>query len=661
MQKGKPDFQLFKYFPVIGGLLALLIGVVWIGFSDAFLASLFDDAESITYYQSVKGYLFICFFSFVVWLLLKQQYRFLYELNESEAALQKTVQLSTERQAQLKESENRFQQLVDSMTTISVQGYDEYGTVMFWNTGSEHVYGYTRAEAMGKNLVDLIIPEHMRPVVTEAIAEMVKTGVAHQAEELQLLRKDGSYVDVFSSHAVIKLPNRTSQVYCIDIDLTALKMQEAQVAFLAQYDPLTGLANRQFFASQVEQAIRLARRKNTLVAILALDLDHFKTINDSYGHTLGDRMLKHVAERLRQCCRDTDTVSRLSGDEFAIMREHLEQAEDVAHFAQAIMQQLQQSVVLDGITLSTAVSIGISLFPQHHTTAETLLQGADAALYKAKAEGRNTYYYYSDQLTEQARQRLVTEARLRQAVKSGELSCFYQPQLDITSNRIVGAELLLRWQDTELGFVSPAVFIPIAESTGLIHIIGHQVLMHACRQGKAWLDAGLPPVRLAVNVSAHQFHKGNLLQELRTVLEETGYPAEYLELEVTESALMHDEDEVVAVMQQLRETGVRLAIDDFGTGYSCLAYLQRLPLDVLKVDMRFVKDMVANPDDRQISKAIIELAHTLRFEVLAEGVETQEQRDLLLSMACDYYQGYLFSRPVPADVFEQLLQTQSQG
>lgn len=643
----------------MGGLLALFIGVVWIGFSDAMLASFFDDAASITYYQSVKGYLFICFFSFVVWLLLKQQYRFLYELNESELALQKTVKVSAEREAQLQESENRFQQLVDSMSTISVQGYDEYGTVVFWNKGSEHVYGYSRAEAMGRNLVDLIIPEHMRPIVKENIAEMVKTGVSHHAEELQLQRKDGSYVDVFSSHAVIKLPNGTSQVYCIDIDLTAVKMQEAQIAFLAQYDPLTGLANRQFFASQVEQAIKLARRKNRSVALLALDLDHFKTINDSYGHTLGDRFLKHVSDRLRQCCRDTDTVARFGGDEFAIMREHLEHAEDVARFAQDIMMQLQQPVVIDGIELSTAASIGISLYPQHHHNVEALLQGADAALYKAKAEGRNTYYYYSDQLTEQARQRLVMEGRLRQAVKAGELSCFYQPQVDLRTGRIVGAELLLRWQDAELGFVSPATFIPIAESTGLIHRIGQSVLMQACKQGKAWLDMGLPPVRLAVNVSAHQFHKGELANELQEALASTGYPADLLELEVTESALMQDEEDVVKMMQKLRQTGVRLAIDDFGTGYSCLAYLQRLPLDLLKVDRRFINNMVGSEDDRQISKAIIELAHTLRFDVLAEGVETEEQRELLASMACDYYQGYLFSRPVPADVFEQLLKDQA--
>lgn len=559
-------------------------------------------------------------------------------------------------QMKLEESELRFRTLLDSMPTISVQGYDEEGKTLYWNKGSEKVYGYSRKEAVGRNLLDLIIPEKMQDGVREAINLMASSGEARHAEELTLRRKDGSPVTVYSSHAVIILPDKKPQIYCIDIDLTDYKQQEAQLAFLAQYDPLTHLPNRHYFANQLDQALKVARRENLQLAVLILDLDNFKNINDSYGHKTGDLLLQRVAEKLQICCRETDSLARLGGDEFAILIEHLDTPEDAARFAQELLQNLQQPMLLEqDLELSTAASIGISLYPTHHDNVEALLQGADAALYKAKSEGRNTYYYYSDQLTAQARQRLVLESRLRQAIKKQQLRCYYQPQLDIKTGSIIGAELLLRWQDPELGFISPDLFIPLAESSGLIHLIGQQVLQQACIQGQAWLNEGLPPITLAVNVSVQQFGRGDLEQQVKMVLAESGFPARLLELEVTESALMLDEEKVVLTMQQLRETGVRLAIDDFGTGYSSLAYLQRLPLDILKVDRRFIANMTANTDDRQIAKAIIELGHTLRFEVLAEGVETAEQLALLQDMACDYYQGYYFSKAVPAEEFRRLL------
>jgi len=559
-------------------------------------------------------------------------------------------------QMKLEESELRFRTLLDSMPTISVQGYDEEGKTLYWNKGSEKVYGYSRNEAVGRNLLDLIIPEKMQEGVREAINLMASSGEARHAEELTLRRKDGSPVTVYSSHTVIILPDKKPQIYCIDIDLTDYKQQEAQLAFLAQYDPLTHLPNRHYFANQLDQALKVARRENLQLAVLILDLDNFKNINDSYGHKTGDLLLQRVAEKLQICCRETDSLARLGGDEFAILIEHLDTPEDAARFAQELLQNLQQPMLLEqDLELSTAASIGISLYPTHHDNVEALLQGADAALYKAKSEGRNTYYYYSDQLTAQARQRLVLESRLRQAIKKQQLRSYYQPQLDIKTGSIIGAELLLRWQDPELGFISPDLFIPLAESSGLIHLIGQQVLQQACIQGQAWLNEGLPPITLAVNVSVQQFGRGDLEQQVKMVLAESGFPARLLELEVTESALMLDEEKVVLTMQQLRETGVRLAIDDFGTGYSSLAYLQRLPLDILKVDRRFIANMTANTDDRQITKAIIELGHTLRFEVLAEGVETAEQLALLQDMACDYYQGYYFSKAVPAEEFRRLL------
>lgn len=751
-----------RYYPLFGALLYLLFGALWITFSDQLLLTLAVDPQTLSRYQSYKGYFYIALTAALAWLLLKQRLHFSRSLTKSEYILDQTIEkaaagiahvsptgqflrvnqelcrllgysmaelrelsfqqlthpmdlardqalveetlsglrqhyslekrylrkdgqviwarlsvsliaatdisetffvsviqdISDVKLAQLKleESELRFRTLLDSMPTISVQGYDEDGTTLFWNKGSELVYGYSSQEAIGRSLLDLIIPEKMQEGVREAVSQMVSSGEARHAEELVLKRKDGSPVTVYSSHAVVILPDKKPQIYCIDIDLTTYKQQEAQLAFLAQYDPLTHLPNRHFFANQLEQALKVARREQLQLAVLILDLDNFKNINDSYGHNVGDQLLKQVAEKLRICCRDTDTLARLGGDEFAILIEHLEQPEDAARFAQELMSTMQQTLMLPpDLELSAAASIGISLFPQHHDNVEALLQGADAALYKAKAEGRNTYYYYSDQLTAQARQRLVLEGRLRNAIKTGQLHCYYQPQLEVATGRIIGAELLLRWRDPELGFVSPEIFIPLAESSGLIHALGIQVLQQACVQGKAWLDEGLPAISLAVNVSAHQFSRGELGQQVRTLLAETGFPAKFLELEVTESALMQDEDKVIETMQQLRATGVRLAIDDFGTGYSSLAYLQRLPLDLLKVDRRFICNMTTNPDNQQITKAIIELGHTLRFEVLAEGVETAEQLAMLQQMSCNYYQGYLFSKPVPAETFRQLL------
>lgn len=563
-------------------------------------------------------------------------------------------------QQQLQESEQRFRALLDKMPNISVQGYNENGTTLYWNKGSELIYGYSRQEALGNNLLELIIPQHMHEGVQEAVSLMAITGQPRAAEELTLQRKDGSPVTVYSSHAVIILPDKKPQIYCIDIDLTERKQQEAKLAFLAEYDLLTHLPNRHLFSSKIAQALKIARRDHLQLAVLILDLDNFKTINDSYGHNTGDLLLKRIAEKLQICCGENETLARLGGDEFAILIEHLPHPEDVARFALELLAALQQPMILQfDIEVSSSASIGISLFPQHTDNVEALLQGADAALYKAKADGRNTYSYYNDQLTALAKQRLVLEAKLRQALKLEQLECYYQAQIDLSTNQITGAELLIRWFDAEQGFIAPDQFIPIAEACGLIQEIGRFVLKQACNQGQTWLQQGLAPIRLAVNVSTHQFSKGDLQQDVKQVLQQTGFPAHLLELEVTESALMQDKDKVIATMQSLRAAGIRLAIDDFGTGYSSLAYLQQLPLDVLKVDRRFIDNITHNEDDKQISKAIIELGHTLRFEVLAEGVETAEQLALLKEMACDYYQGYYYSKPLPAEAFRQLLLKQA--
>ncbi|MDX1678432.1 putative bifunctional diguanylate cyclase/phosphodiesterase [Arsukibacterium sp.] len=560
---------------------------------------------------------------------------------------------------QLLESELRFRTLLDNAPQISVQGYDQNGTTIYWNRASELIYGYSKEEALGRSLLQLIIPDELHQEVRQAMTYMAEHAEPIAAEELTLKRKDGSLISVFSNHAVVKLPDKPPQIFCIDIDLTERKRQAAQLAFLAEFDPLTQLPNRQHFSNRLTSAVKQAKRNQQYLAVMILDLDHFKDINDSYGHQTGDNLLLQVSERLNLCCRETDTLARLGGDEFVFLVEQLAQPEDAARVADKILQQLHAPFTPGQQTeLNVAASVGICIYPLHADSAEALLQGADAALYRAKADGRNTYSFYSDSLTMQARARLVLEQRLRNAMKQNHLTCYYQPQLDISSGRIIGAEVLLRWLDPVDGVISPDTFIPLAEASGLIHPIGQFVLEQACRQGKAWQLEGLPNVNLAINVSAQQFNKGDLQQKIAAILQETGFDPACLELEVTENALMGDEEVVITTIMALRAKGIKLAIDDFGTGYSSLAYLKRLPVDVLKIDRRFIENLPQAEDDRSITEAIIDLAHNLRFKVLAEGVETAEQLAFLRQQRCDYYQGYYFSKAVPATAFAQLLKQQ---
>lgn len=438
-------------------------------------------------------------------------------------------------------------------------------------------------------------------------------------------------------------------------DITERKQYERQLETLANYDSLTGLANRVLFLNHLQTSITQSRRTKELTALLMFDLDRFKNINDSYGHDAGDELLQIVAERFSSRLREGDVISRLGGDEFAVVLEHLSRPEDAGRVAEEMIGALGEEYKLSGgESIHISSSAGIVLFPEHGENAAELLQHADAALYKAKAEGRGTYHYYTDELTDSARRRIECEIRLHRAIAHQEFEVYYQPQVHIQTGRIVGAEALVRWNCPIRGVVSPGEFISIAEETGLIGEIGEWVLIETCRQGKIWLDQG-HRLTLAVNLSAYQVRHQNIPLMVENALKKSGYPADRLELELTESALMQREEEAVEMLHSLRAHGIRLAIDDFGTGYSSLSYLKRFPIDVLKIDKSFVDDIPFENDDMAIVSAIIAMGQALGFQVLAEGTEREEQIEFLKQKGCTMYQGYFKSPPVPAEAFEKLL------
>lgn len=438
-------------------------------------------------------------------------------------------------------------------------------------------------------------------------------------------------------------------------DITERKIYEDRLEQLANYDPLTGLSNRGLMMSYLYNSVNQAKRNNSIVAFLMFDLDRFKDINDSYGHSAGDELLKEVAKRFMLRLRDGDMIARLGGDEFAVVLENIGRPESAGRFAKEVIATLSAEYKLStGAVVHISSSAGIALFPDNAQDGENLLQYADAALYKAKAEGRGTYRYYTDELTDLARNRIECEMQLRRALVNQEFEVYYQPQVHIATGRIVGAEALIRWNSPIRGMVSPVEFIPIAEETGLIAEIGEWVLNETCKQGKIWLDQG-HRLTLAVNLSAHQVRHQNIPLMVEKALKQSGYPADRLELEITESALMQREEETVEMLHTLRAHGIRLAIDDFGTGYSSLSYLKRFPIDVLKIDKSFVDDIPFENDDMAIVTAIIAMAEALGFQVLAEGTEREEQIAFLKEKGCTMYQGYFKSPPVPAEAFVRLL------
>lgn len=517
--------------------------------------------------------------------------------------------------------------------------------------------GYSADQVIGKAASLLQSGLHPKSFYEEMWRRIICEG--HWQGEIINKRADGTTYPELLNISVVKNPEGGVSHYVgIFADISKQKESEDKLAFLDYHDQLTGLANRKTLMLRLDHAIRNAQKNKKQVALLLIDLDRFKNVNDSYGHMVGDELLKRVAQTLDTQLENVDTLARLGGDEFALLVDDVHSVEQLSTLALRVIHLLAKTWTLSNhITVTIGASIGISLSPQNGHNANQLLQHTDAALYQAKADGRARFCYFSETLTQDARYRIELETRMHRALLNHELKVYFQPQVDIKSGKIIGAEALVRWLDPEQGLLTPAQFIEQCEQNGQIIDLGRQMLEMTCLQGKAWLDQGFEPISLAVNLSPRQLKESHLYQDLVDILTATQYPPEYLELELTESALMMHEHEVVILLEKIRGLGIRLAIDDFGTGYSSFAYLKRFPMDVLKVDKSFIDDIPHNHEGMEIVSAIIGMGHTLGFEVLAEGVETEEQLGFLALKQCNQYQGYLCSKPLPAAEFEKLLQS----
>jgi diguanylate cyclase (GGDEF)-like protein len=468
-----------------------------------------------------------------------------------------------------------------------------------------------------------------------------------------------------SSDQIDMLQQANAHLVIATMDANRLTEQvetaKGKLDHLAHHDGLTDLPNRVLLQDRLGQAIELARRQGRHLAVLFMDLDRFKHINDSLGHGVGDQLLKSVAQRLVACVRQSDTVCRQGGDEFVLLLAVIEHAVDAAQFAQKILTALALPYSIDGHDLYVSASIGIGVYPADGKDVETLLKCADTAMYHAKENGRNNYQFFKPEMNARAVERQAIEVSLRHALERQEFVLHYQPKIALNSGAIVGVEALIRWQHPQLGLLMPQEFVPIAEDSGLILPIGRWVLRSACLQAQVWLLAGLPPVTMAVNTSALEFRAGDFLENLRTILHETQLAPHYLEIELTESVLIRDVDAAESVLHAIAKLGVKLAIDDFGTGYSNLSYLKKFPIDTLKIDKSFVHEMTTSSDDASIVKAVISMGKSLKQRIIAEGVETAEQHASLLALHCDEGQGFFFSRPVAAEAIATLLQASPAG
>jgi len=536
---------------------------------------------------------------------------------------------------------------------------DAEGTILYVNPAFTAITGYTEEEVRGKNPRLLKSGRHDAFFYRQMWESVRRTG--QWRGEIWNRRKNGEiYPEWLTISAIKNEKGRITHYVAVFTDITERKRYEEQIKHQALHDPLTDLPNRRLFHDRLAHAIREAKETQRKVAVLFLDLDRFKNINDTLGHILGDELLRHVAKRLSSCVPREGVLARIGGDEFAVLLPALTARAEAERVAKDIVDRFTQPIALGERSLYVSISVGISLYPDDGDDCPTLIKNADMAMYCAKEEGGNRYRFFTPGMRLETVQRWQLENGMRQALELGELQLVYQPQVEAQTGRMVGVEALLRWHHPEQGVMSPATFIPLAEETGFIVPIGDWVLRTACAQAKAWQEVGLPPIRVAVNLSARQFQEGRLEATVRRVLAETGLEPQFLELEITEGIMMTNHTQTVEQLHRLKALGVKVAIDDFGIGYSSLGYLKKFPIDTLKIDKSFIRDCTDVPEDAAIVKAVIALAKNLNIPVVAEGVENPRQLAFLCAEGCDVIQGYLYSPPVSAEEVAELLRQQSE-
>ncbi|WP_047153052.1 sensor domain-containing protein [Aneurinibacillus tyrosinisolvens] len=545
-------------------------------------------------------------------------------------------------QQQLQESNEQYKSLFDS-SPDAIYSLDDEGRFINVNPASELLTGYSNQEAVGMPFAPLIAPEDLPEAIKHF--EEAKKGIP-SSTELVLTRKDGKRIHINATHFPMRVNGKIVGTYGTARDITQKTLYEQQIKELAFYDPLTRLPNRKLFEDRLGQIINLSREDRHPFAILFLDLDRFKFINDSLGHHMGDEFLKMVAERLKQTIRKTDTLSRLAGDEFTILLPETSQ-EEVIRLAERINQVMTEPFRVSGHSVTVSVSIGIAFSKGIGDDVHELIRNADTAMYYTKKFRRNRYTIYSEELDLKASNKLTIERDLTNAIENNELELYYQPIMDLKNEKIIALEALIRWHHPQLGLVPPSDFIPVAEESGQIILIGTWVLETACRQNKIWQDSGIPPFKVAVNISTKQLQQFDFVDSVAKIVEETNLQPEWLELEVTESILLDDVDLIKGSLLKLKKIGVSISIDDFGTGYTSLSYLRQYPFDKVKIDKSFIDDISRDLNGKRITSAIISLAHSLNMNVVAEGIESEIELRYLKEEKCDGGQGYFFSRPLP--------------
>ncbi|WP_339080647.1 EAL domain-containing protein [Pseudomonas sp. TMP9] len=568
--------------------------------------------------------------------------------------------LGTRRDISARKVQEQQQQLAATVFEATREGIvilDPHYRLLSVNQAFCELTGYRQDEVLGKSAISLTSSDDSRRQYQRIRQELEKSDT--WCGELTEARKNGEFYPQWLQLNVVRdARGHLSHIVGFFADLSSRREAEERLRYLSDYDELTGLVNRSLFKQRLHEAAQRARQRGRSIALLHINLDRFKLLNDSLGHEVADQLLRQISLRLTQAMPAADTLARLSGDEFAILLDSCDSLSSLSQLASHLLSQLHLPITVDGHELVVSASLGISVLPDNAREVSALVSQANMAMQHAKHLGGNTFQFYTDNLQACTLERLQLENQLRKGIEEGQLEVFYQPKLCLATDSLNAAEALVRWRHPERGLVAPSDFIGLAEETGLIGAIGEFVLRQACYQARAWQVAGLAQIRVSVNLSGHQLRQGNLLSLVRQVLDETGLAAPFLELELTESQLLENVESVISTFQQLRDLGVKLAIDDFGTGYSSLSYLKRFPVDYVKIDQTFIRDLTHGSEDAAITRAIIVMAHSLELKVVAEGVETQAQMDFLKSQRCDEIQGYLISKPVPAEQFAQLLREQ---